>query len=491
MACCDNASSSEAYLSGEEVRQARELVAELCRHFYTPGWLTGTGGSITVKVHDPAVPLADRLIVMSPSGVQKERMLAEDMYVMSADGKAYQMRGAGAVIHSHGIETCLATMIDPGAKEFRLTHMEMIKAIKGHGYRDELVIPIIENTPFEYELTDSLSEAIAAYTKATAVLVRNHGIFVWGDSWISAKTQAESYHYLLDAAVKLYQLGIDWSTPEHGPIRTAKRLRSISSPVIPSECHCHAAELSKCVVLDIEGTTTPISFVTDVMFPYARDNVRKHLTSTFNSEETQEDIKLLRIQRPRIQIEDDLKNGVAGSVPVPTDEAGKEEVINSLVANVESMIKADRKITSLKQLQGHIWRTGFEKKELQGIVFEDVPEALKSWHANGIKIYIYSSGSREAQRLVFGNTTYGDLRKYLCGYFDTSTGNKRETKSYFEIFQSLGVDNPCQILFITDVFQEAIAAKNAGLEVIISIRPGNSPLPDNHGFRMIKSFSEI
>ncbi|KAL6875748.1 hypothetical protein ACP4OV_013261 [Aristida adscensionis] len=504
------AMASEAYLAGEPVREARELVAELCRHFYQQGWVTGTGGSITVKVNDPAVPLADRLIVMSPSGVQKERMVAEDMYVLSADGKiisaplakpwpnkppkctdcaplfmkSYLMRGAGACIHSHGMETCIATMLNPGAKEFRITHMEMIKGIKGHGYRDELVIPIIENTPYEYELTDSLGEAIAAYPKATAVLVRNHGIYVWGDSWINAKTQAECYHYLFDAAIKLYQLGIDWTTPEHGPISNAKRLRSISSPDIPNGC-C-SVESSECVVLDIEGTTTPISFVTDVMFPYARDNVRKHLNSTFDSEETKEDIKLLRIQ-----IEDDLKNGIVGAVPVPSDEAGKEEVINALVANVESMIKADRKITALKQLQGHIWRTGFEKKELKGVVFDDVPEALKNWHANGTKVYIYSSGSREAQRLLFGNTTYGDLRRYLCGYFDTTTGNKRETKSYSEISQSLGVDNPSEILFITDVFQEAVAAKNAGFEVLISIRPGNAPLPDNHGFRTIKTFSEI
>ncbi|XP_066339920.1 probable bifunctional methylthioribulose-1-phosphate dehydratase/enolase-phosphatase E1 isoform X2 [Miscanthus floridulus] len=505
---CGETSRSEAYLAGPAVREARELVAELCRHFYAPGWLTGTGGSITVKVHDPDVPLADRLIVMSPSGVQKERMAAEDMYVFSADGevlsapaakpwpnkplkctdcaplfmKAYQMRGAGAVFHSHGIETCIASMLDPGAKEFRMTHMEMIKAIKGHGYRDELVIPIIENTPYEYELTDSLSEAIAAYPKATAVLVRNHGIFVWGDSWISAKTQAESYHYLLDAAIKLYQLGIDWTTPEHGPI--AKRPHKTLSPGISNGGH--AAESPVCVVLDIEGTTTPISFVTDVMFPYARDNVRKHLTSTFDSEETKEDIKLLRLQ-----IEDDLRNRILGAVPVPPDEAGKEEVIDLLVSNVESMIKADRKITSLKQLQGHIWRTGFEKKEIQGVVFEDVPEALKNWHSSNIKVYIYSSGSREAQRLLFGNTMYGDLRKFLCGYFDTTIGNKRETRSYFEISQSLGVDNPSQILFITDVFQEAIAAKDAGFEVVISIRQGNAPVPENHGFRTIKSFSEI
>eukprot|EP00268_Persea_americana_P047061 TRINITY_DN4876_c0_g2_i5.p1 TRINITY_DN4876_c0_g2~~TRINITY_DN4876_c0_g2_i5.p1 ORF type:complete len:122 (+),score=15.71 TRINITY_DN4876_c0_g2_i5:1030-1395(+) len=108
-----------------------------------------------------------------------------------------------------------------------------------------------------------------------------------------------------------------------------------------------------------------------------------------------------------------------------------------------------------------------------------------------LQVYIYSSGSREAQRLIFGNTIYGDLRKYLCGFFDTMIGNKRETRSYLEIFQSVGVDKPSQILFVTDVYQEAMAAKAAGLEVIISIRPGNAPLSENHGFNTIQSFSEI
>ncbi|KAL5205056.1 hypothetical protein ABZP36_009927 [Zizania latifolia] len=415
MACCGGgtaaAAASEAYLESDAVREARELVAELCRHFYAQGWVTGTGGSITVKANDPALPLAERLIVMSPSGVQKERMVPEDMYVMSADGKVLSSPVSKPWPYKPPKCTDCAPLF------MKITHMEMIKGIKGHGYHDELVIPIIENTPYEYELTDSLAEAIAAYPKATAVLVRNHGIYVWGDSWINAKTQAECYHYLFDAAIRLYQLGIDWTTSEHGPINNAKRPRSIVSPDIPNGCH--AAKPSKhFVVLDIEGTTTPISFVTDVMFPYARDNVRKHLTSTYDSDETKEDIKLLRIQ-----VEEDLKNGIVGSVPIPPDDASKEEVINSLVANVESMIKADRKITSLKQLQGHIWRTGFESKELQGVVFEDVPEVLKHWHASGTKVYIYSSGSREAQRLLFGNTTYGDLRKYLYGFFDTTTGH--------------------------------------------------------------------
>ncbi|CAN4102903.1 unnamed protein product [Withania somnifera] len=497
------ATTSQAYFEGDKVKQTKSLIAELCRHFYNQGWVSGTGGSITIKVHDDSVPKSQQLIVMSPSGVQKERMVEEDMYILSSDGsilsaplakptphkppkcsdcaplfmKAYEMRNAGAVIHSHGMESCLVTMLNPLAKEFRITHMEMIKGIQGHGYYDELVVPIIENTAYENELTESLTEAIKAYPKTTAVLVRNHGIYVWGDSWISAKTQSECYHYLFDAAIKLHQLGIDWTTPSHGPIQNAKiSTLAPNSSIKPSR---------RCIVLDIEGTTTPISFVTDILFPYARNNAGRHLDATYDSAETQQDIKLLRTQ-----VQQDLENGVAGAVCIPSD-AGKMEVIGALVANVEAMINADRKITALKELQGHIWQTGFQNNELEGLVFDDVPAALEKWTALGIKVYIYSSGSRLAQRLLFGHTKHGDLRKYLYGFFDTTVGHKRETKSYAEITASLGVDYPSEILFVTDVYQEATAAKAAGLEVIISIRPGNGPLPDNHEFRTIRSFSEI
>lgn len=94
----------------------------------------------------------------------------------------------------------------------------MIKGIPGHGYHDELVVPIIENNAHGDELMETLAEAINAYPKTTAVLVRNHGVFICGESWISTKTQAECYHYLFDAAIKLHPLGIDWSTPDHGPL---------------------------------------------------------------------------------------------------------------------------------------------------------------------------------------------------------------------------------------------------------------------------------
>ncbi|KAM7492577.1 hypothetical protein LguiA_035498 [Lonicera macranthoides] len=445
-------------------------------------------------------------------------MVPDDMYVLSPSGsylftpvpksyphkppkcsdcaplflKAYDMRNAGAVIHSHGMESCLVTMLNPLSKEFRITHMEMIKGIQGHGYYDELVVPIIENTAHERELTESLAKAIEAYPKATAVLVRNHGIYIWGDSWISAKTQAECYHYLFDAAIKLHQLGLDCSTPSHGPIRSFKgslggdpnlHVYPKAGNVISNN---EIEPPRRCIVLDIEGTTTPISFVTDVLFPYACNNVGKHLDATYDTAETQNDIKLLRSQ-----VEGDLEQGIVGAVPIPPDGAGKEDVIAALVANVDAMIKADRKITSLKQLQGHIWQTGFQNNELEGVVFDDVPEALEKWHALGIKVYIYSSGSRLAQRLLFGYTNYGDLRKYLSGFFDTTVGNKKESRSYIEITESLGVDKPSDILFVTDVLQEAVAAKAAGLEAIISVRPGNAPLLENHGFKTVTSFSEI
>ncbi|KAA8524352.1 hypothetical protein F0562_010775 [Nyssa sinensis] len=512
------AESTQACLESNPVKETRALVSELCRHFYTLGWVSGTGGSITMKVHDDSIPKPHQLVVMSPSGVQKERMVPEDMYVLSSDGfilsmppfkpyphappkctdcaplflKVYGMRNAGAVIHSHGMESCLVTMIHPFSKEFRITHMEMIKGIQGHGYHDELVVPIIENAAHEGDLTESLIEAIRAYPKTTAVLVRNHGVYIWGDSWISAKTQAECYHYLFDAAIKLHQLGLDWSTPSHGPIRNVNGVcgcggnmsRGLKAGALGLDYVIEPSQ--RCILLEIEGTTTPTSFVTDVLFPYVNDNVVKHLTATYDSEETQDDINLLRSQ-----IQSDLEQGVVGAVPVPPDYMGKELVIASLAANVEAMIAADRKVTALKQLQGHIWRTGFQRNELVGMVFDDVPEALERWQSSGIKVYIYSSGSREAQQLLFGNSNYGDLRKYLCGFFDTTVGSKKETQSFVDILQTVGVDRPADLLFVTDAFQEAVAARAAGLEVIISIRPGSGPLPENHGFRTVESLLEI
>lgn len=175
-------------------------------------------------------------IYLAPSGIQKERILPEDLFVIDATTKktvkepspvkklkksectplfllAYDMRDAGAVIHSHGVAANLVTLLYD--KEFRITHQEMIKGIKkgstteNFRYDDVLTVPIIENTPFESELSESLAAAIEKYPNTNAVLVRRHGVYVWGKSWQSAKTMCECYHYLFDLAVQMKKLNLD------------------------------------------------------------------------------------------------------------------------------------------------------------------------------------------------------------------------------------------------------------------------------------------
>ncbi|KAK8721454.1 hypothetical protein OTU49_012728 [Cherax quadricarinatus] len=209
-----------------------ELICELGQVFYTLGWVSGTGGGISIKDGE--------YIYVAPSGVQKERLQTDDMFVLNLSGDevsgppperelkksqctplfmlAYKKRGAGAVIHSHSKNAVLATLAFAG-KEFKITHLEMIKGIKCSSkgrqlrYDEELVVPIIENTPFEADLADSMASALESYPDTNAVLVRRHGVYVWGDSWEKAKTMAECYDYLFDVAVQMTKFGLDPSKP--------------------------------------------------------------------------------------------------------------------------------------------------------------------------------------------------------------------------------------------------------------------------------------
>jgi methylthioribulose-1-phosphate dehydratase len=202
-----------------EQKSARTLIVELCRLFYDQGWVSGTGGGISIREGDR--------VYMAPSGVQKERILERDLYVLDKDGEilerpadpqlkpsaclplffnAFRLRGAGAVIHSHAMPAFLATLLYD--KAFECTEIEMIKGIEGHGYYDKLVVPIIENTAHECDLADSMAQAIEAYPKSHAVLVRRHGVYIWGRDWVQAKTHAECYHYLFDVAGQMSRLGL-------------------------------------------------------------------------------------------------------------------------------------------------------------------------------------------------------------------------------------------------------------------------------------------
>lgn len=127
--------------------------------------------------------------------------------------QAYDHREAGAVMHSHSANALMATLLNPTASEFQCTHLEMMKGICGHGFYDTLTVPIIENTARECELTDRMRDAMVKYPRSNAVLVRRHGVYVWGKTWIEAKTQAECYDYLFQAAAQMLQHGLDPARP--------------------------------------------------------------------------------------------------------------------------------------------------------------------------------------------------------------------------------------------------------------------------------------
>jgi methylthioribulose-1-phosphate dehydratase len=200
-------------------KETRALICDLAKSFYELGWVSGTGGGICIREGEH--------LVVAPSAVQKERMRPEEMFTLGLDGsvvsrpadaslrpsectalflEAVRRRGAGAVIHSHSLHAMLVTLLFEG--EFSISHLEMIKGIEGMGFHDRLVVPIIENTARECDLAGAMGEAIEAWPDAQAVLVRRHGVYVWGRDWVQAKTQAECYDYLFRAAVEMRRLGI-------------------------------------------------------------------------------------------------------------------------------------------------------------------------------------------------------------------------------------------------------------------------------------------
>jgi 2,3-diketo-5-methylthio-1-phosphopentane phosphatase len=163
-----------------------------------------------------------------------------------------------------------------------------------------------------------------------------------------------------------------------------------------------------------------------------------------------------------------------------------------VAANVRQQMAQDRKSTALKQLQGHVWATGYASGALQGTLYPDVVSALHRWSslASPPRVCIYSSGSVEAQRLIFSHTSVGSLSRFLSAYFDTAVGMKQDSGSYAEIMRQLAVQ-PSRLLFLTDVEGEARACLKAGGDAIIVVREGNKPVEADSGLRLIHSFDEL
>lgn len=233
----------------------------------------------------------------------------------------------------------------------------------------------------------------------------------------------------------------------------------------------------RAVLLDIEGTTTSVRFVYDTLFPYARAHVEAFLGAHWDSPEVQADV-----ERFRSQAEADRAEDLDGAVAIPAGDAAR----GAVVASVRWQMDHDRKTTALKSLQGKIWRAGYASGELKADVFGDVPGALQAWREAGVPVYIYSSGSVEAQKLLFAHTHHGDLTPLLSGYCDTTSGPKQQAGSYTAIAEAIGV-SPSGVLFVTDVVAEALAAREAGMRAVIMDRPGNRAQPE-HDFEVWTAF---
>ena len=226
-----------------------------------------------------------------------------------------------------------------------------------------------------------------------------------------------------------------------------------------------ARSFKRGILLDIEGTTTPISFVYDVLFPYARQRMSAYVHNA----------ALTDLRR---EYESDVQ---AGNNPPLWS--------NDPVPYLHWLMDQDRKSTALKRIQGEIWRSGYSSGELHGVVFDDVPAALQRWHDAGIDIRIFSSGSVLAQQLIFSTTLQGDLTKYLLGYYDTTTGPKTNPQSYTTIAMAFALP-ASEILFISDVTRELDAARAAGMQTLLCVRPGNHPQPP-HTHKVTSSFASV
>jgi methylthioribulose 1-phosphate dehydratase/enolase-phosphatase E1 len=371
----------------QEADTVCSLIAQLCETFYNRGWATGTGGGVSIRVGGETENRPWRVFV-APSGIQKEDMIGHDVFELDMDRNVvtppltpnlrqsactplwyvvYRNRpSAKCVIHTHSIHAQMATLLDPTetSDTLRITHLEMLKGVGHHAYDDILEIPIIDNRPSEDLLASQLESVIQKFPNCNAVLVRRHGLYVWGDSWEQAKTQCESFDYLFESAICMKQMGMDFSRKpltgtyrvdaedEEAPAKKRARvhedgfhgrqkvdneedLRSNAIPILPRD--------SKILLLDIEGCTTAISYVKDILFPY----VLKHVM------EYERKMPVTQIQKVTAALmEDARQHGISTALgPTSTPEGVVSQMVHRLMEN-------DVKATGLKALQGQMWKAG-------------------------------------------------------------------------------------------------------------------------------------
>jgi len=227
---------------------------------------------------------------------------------------------------------------------------------------------------------------------------------------------------------------------------------------------------TRAILTDIEGTTSSISFVKDVLFPYARRALPRFVAA--------------RGKEPAVR---KWLDAVATENGGMCDDAMIVEVL-------QGWIDEDRKHTALKALQGMIWADGYKSADFTAHIYPDAAPALRGWHAAGLPLYVYSSGSVPAQRLFFGHSDAGDLTALFSGWFDTEMGGKRDAQSYRNIVEAMAIPAG-EIVFLSDVVEELDAAREAGLQTVLIDRREDYPRPREgdaaHGHARVERFDQI
>ena len=236
------------------------------------------------------------------------------------------------------------------------------------------------------------------------------------------------------------------------------------------------------LLLDIEGTTCPVSFVSDVLFPFAKKELSRYITQCWNKSPNNKTIQAARKEwkddqsAESIKIKQQVKQGQTGEV-------------DGLIEYLKHLISIDRKSTALKDLQGKIWENGYSNGELKSQLFPETAECLRQWNEQGLTLSVYSSGSVQAQKLLYRHSSNGDLEDLFSHWFDTHTGPKKSTESYTTIAEKLH-SSPNKIWFVSDNGAECDSARLAGMHTLFSLRDGN-PDRDPRDHTVVQSLREV
>ena len=254
-----------------------------------------------------------------------------------------------------------------------------------------------------------------------------------------------------------------------------------SIPLLPRD--------AKVLLLDIEGCTTSISFVKDILFPFALSNLSHYLENDVKDDNELTSI-LEALKKDVDKLEDDHPS--KKEIKNNNDDEG-DDVKRKIQRYVQALMNHDVKATGLKSLQGKIWKAGYASGQIKGHIYQDFEHALQWFKHQNVSVNIYSSGSIGAQKLLFGNSANGDLCSYFDSHFDTTSGGKKEAQSYKNIAEKLKIDVK-DMCFVSDAEAELVAAREAGAGlVVMSVRPGNAPLTDvgKNEFPIIHSLLQL